>query len=89
MFKKKKLSNSKVHVETPAEIKARKIKIGVGRFSIELTFAQLLALILTAGVAITIATSGGAVRTKYFYAEKKPIAIPGVMTPAPDKLHRK
>lgn len=66
-------SNKRKHVETAAEIKAKKIKIGWGKFAIELTFSQLLALILVIALSAGFVRGGFFIKTKWFTYNKPPM----------------
>lgn len=68
MFFRKK----KKHTETAATIKARKIKIGWGKFAVELSFRQLIALIITVAVCVAFIRGGLYVKTKWFTYNKPP-----------------
>ena len=71
MFGKSKKKHE--HVESVAEIKARKINIGVGKFSISMTFTQLVVLIILLAVIAGAWRGGLAIKTKYFSYTKPPM----------------
>ena len=74
MFGRGSKQKKREHVETVAEIKAKKISIGVGKFSLSMTFTQLVVLIILLAVIAGAYRGGLAVKTKYFSYVKPPMS---------------